>query len=432
MNTGNNNSSVMISSAHIAPDKARRMRIIATSLLFLMAVIFIAALQLEKYHPLWGYVAAFSEAALVGGLADWFAVTALFRHPLGLPIPHTAIIPTNKNRIADTMAAFLRTNFLIPQVLGRRLQSMNAAGAVGRFLVRNRDDRKPGEDTMRLGVSYLAGDVLESLDKERLGSMIKDALHKQLDKLDISPLLGQALNAAIADGRHTPIIDAFIRWGARTLDANDDLIRDMVHEKASTIMRWTGLDDRLASAVVSGLQKLLNDVAEDPDHPLREKVEEGLASLSHDLLHDPDMQQRVHDIKAEMLANPAIAKWMDGIWERGRAAMLNASRDPDRTLSGQFGESLDQVGQALIAPGSLQIQVNRFARRTLVGISARYGDKIVKLVSETVRRWDTRTITDRVENAVGRDLQFIRINGTIVGGLVGLVLHAIITFSHGI
>lgn len=422
----------MISSAHIAPDKARRMRIIATSLLFLMAVIFIAALQLEKYHPLWGYVAAFSEAALVGGLADWFAVTALFRHPLGLPIPHTAIIPTNKNRIADTMAAFLRTNFLIPQVLGRRLQSMNAAGAVGRFLVRNRDDRKPGEDTMRLGVSYLAGDVLESLDEERLGSMIKDALHKQLDKLDISPLLGQALNAAIADGRHTPIIDAFIRWGARTLDANDDLIRDMVHEKASTIMRWTGLDDRLASAVVSGLQKLLNDVAEDPDHPLREKVEEGLASLSHDLLHDPDMQQRVHDIKAEMLANPAIAKWMDGIWERGRAAMLNASRDPDRTLSGQFGESLDQVGQALIAPGSLQIQVNRFARRTLVGISARYGDKIVKLVSETVRRWDTRTITDRVENAVGRDLQFIRINGTIVGGLVGLVLHAIITFSHGI
>lgn len=432
MNTGNNNIDIMTSGAQIVPDKARRMRIIATSLLFLMAVIFIAALQLEKYHPLWGYVAAFSEAALVGGLADWFAVTALFRHPLGLPIPHTAIIPTNKNRIADTMAAFLRTNFLIPQVLGRRLQSMNAAGAVGRFLVRNRDDRRPGENTMRLGVSYLAGDVLESLDKERLGSMIKDALHKQLDKLDISPLLGQALNAAIADGRHTPIIDAFIRWGARTLDANDDLIRDMVHEKASTIMRWTGLDDRLANAVVSGLQKLLNDVAEDPDHPLREKVEEGLVSLSHDLLHDPDMQQRVHDIKTEMLANPAIAKWMDGIWERGRAAMLDASRDPDRTLSGQFGESLDQVGQALIAPGNLQTQVNRFARRTLVGISARYGDKIVKLVSETVRRWDTQTITDRVENAVGRDLQFIRINGTIVGGLVGLVLHAIITFSHSV
>jgi uncharacterized membrane-anchored protein YjiN (DUF445 family) len=422
----------MASGAQTVPDKARHMRIIATSLLLLMAVIFIATLQLEKYHPAWGYAAAFSEAALVGGLADWFAVTALFRHPLGLPIPHTAIIPTNKNRIADTMAAFLRTNFLIPQVLGRRLQNMNAAAAVGRFLVRNRDDRKPGEDTMRLGVSYLAGDVLESLDKERLGSMIKDALHKQLDKLDISPLLGQALNAAIIDGRHTPIIDAFIRWGARTLDANDDLIRDMVHEKASTIMRWTGLDDRLANAVVSGLQKLLNDVAEDPDHPLREKVEEGLASLSHDLLHDPVMQQRVHEIKAEMLTNPAIAKWMDGIWERGRGAMLGASRDPDRTLSGQFGESLDQVGQALIAPGNLQIQVNRFARRTLVGISARYGDKIVKLVSETVRRWDTRTITDRVENAVGRDLQFIRINGTIVGGLVGLVLHAVITFSHSV
>ncbi|WP_438731773.1 DUF445 domain-containing protein [Parasphingorhabdus sp. DH2-15] len=408
------------------------MRIIATSLLLLMAVIFIATLQLEEQHPAWGYVVAFAEAALVGGLADWFAVTALFRHPLGLPIPHTAIIPTNKNRIADTMASFLRTNFLIPQVLGRRLQNMNAAGAVGRFLVRNRDDRRPGEDTMRLGVSYLAGDVLESLDKERLGGMIKNALHKQLDKLDIAPLLGQALHAAIADKRHTPIIDAFIRWAARTLEANDHLVRDMVHEKASTIMRWTGLDDRLANAVVSGLQKLLNDVAEDPEHPLREKMEEGLASLSHDLLHDPVMQQRVHEIKAEMLTNPAIAKWMDGIWERGRAAMLGAARDPDRTLSGQFGESLDQVGQSLVAPGNLQVQVNRFARRTLVGISTRYGDKIVKLVSETVRRWDTQTITDRVENAVGRDLQFIRINGTIVGGLVGLILHAIINLSQSL
>lgn len=406
------------------------MRIIATSLLLLMAIVFIATLQLEALHPAWGYVVAFSEAALVGGLADWFAVTALFRHPLGLPIPHTAIIPTNKDRIADTMAAFLRSNFLIPQVLGRRLQSMNAAGAVGRFLVRNREDRKPGEDAMRLGVSYLAADLLESLDKERLGSMVKEALHKQLDRLDVAPLLGQALHAAIADGRHTPLIDAFIRWGARALEANDHLIRDMVHEKASTIMRWTGLDDRLANAVVSGLQKLLNDVAEDPEHPLREKVEEGLASLSHDLLHDPDMQQKVHDIKAEMLANPAIAAWMDGIWERGRAAMLGAARDPDRTLSGRFGDSLDQVGQSLVAPGSLQIQVNRFARRTLVGIATRYGDKIVKLVSETVRRWDAGTITDRVENAVGRDLQFIRINGTIVGGLVGLIIHAVISISR--
>jgi len=262
--------------------------------------------------------------------------------------------------------------------------------------------------------------------------MIKEALHTQLDRLDVAPLLGQALNAAIADGRHRPIIDAFIRWSARTLEANEHLIRDIVHEKASTIMRLTGLDDRLANAVVSGLKKLLDDVAEDPEHPLREKVEEGLASLSNDLTNDPAMQQRVHEIKAEMLSNPAIGSWMDGIWERGRAAMLSAARDPDRTLSGQFGESLDQVGQSLVSPGSLQIQVNRFARRTLVGISTRYGDKIVKLVSETVRRWDSGTITDRVENAVGRDLQFIRINGTIVGGLVGLILHAIINISRSL
>lgn len=411
-------------------DRARRMRIAATSLLLLMALVFIAALQLEQQHRAWGYLIAFSEAALVGGLADWFAVTALFRHPLGIPIPHTAIIPRNKDRIADTMASFLRANFLIPQVLGRRLHAMNAAGAVGRFLVRNRDDRRPGEDTMRLGVSNLAGDVLESLDKERLGGMVKEALHTQLDRLNIAPLLGQALTAAIADSRHRPIIDAFIRWGARTLDANDHMIRDVVHEKASSILRWTGLDNRLANAVVSGLQKLLAEVAEDPEHPLREKVEEGLQNLADDLLHDPEMEQKVQDIKAEMLANPAIARWLDGLWERSRTAMLDASRNPDRSLSGQFGESLDQVGQALTTPGKLQVQVNRFARRTMVGIATRYGDKIVKLVSETVRRWDTGTITDRVENAVGRDLQFIRINGTLVGGLVGLTIHTILDVTR--
>ncbi|MEM1132515.1 MAG: DUF445 domain-containing protein [Pseudomonadota bacterium] len=415
------------------PDRARRMRIVATSLLLLMALIFIGALQLEAQHPAWGYVVAFSEAALVGGLADWFAVTALFRHPLGLPIPHTAIIPNNKDRIATTMAAFLRSNFLIPKVMARRMRNMNVAAAAGRFLIREHErdgsDGIGGESAMRLGLSSLFADVMESLDNDKLGGIVKSALRKQLTTLQIAPLLGQILKASIADGRHRPLIDSFILWGARTLEANEHLIRDMVHEKASTIMRWTGLDDRLANAVVDGLYKLLTEVAKDPEHPLREKVEEGLATLADDLINDPKMHQRVADIKAEVISNPAMGRWIDGLWERGRNALLTAARDPDRSLSGQFSQSLEQVGEALMQEGELQIQVNRFSRRTLVGVATRYGDQIVRLISETVRGWDASTLTARVEGAVGRDLQFIRINGTLVGGLVGLTIHGILQLA---
>ncbi len=270
----------------------------------------------------------------------------------------------------------------------------------------------------------MVADVLESLDQDRLGGNAKEALKVQLEKLDVAPLLGQILSAAIADNRHLPLMDGIVKWTQRTLFANEELLKDMVRSRANSIMRWTGLDERLATGIIDGLHNLLFDMAEDVDHPLRHKVEEGLETLAHRLLHDPEMQDKVRGIKAEMLANPAMARWLDGLWERSRAALLRAARDPDNALSGQFGDGLKQIGESLINDARMQTQINRFARRTLVGIANRYGDQIVRLVSETVRRWDAQTITGRVENAVGKDLQFIRINGTLVGGLVGLTIHA--------
>lgn len=391
-------------------------------MLVAMAAVFLVARQMLGVHPAWGYVLAFAEAAMVGGLADWFAVTALFRHPLGLPIPHTAIIPENKDRIAETMAAFLRDNFLTPQVVARRLKHTNMAAAAGSFLA---DPRQGGESRLRAGAASLAGDVLESLDPEELGGMVKQGLRAQLEKLDLAPLLGQLLNAAIADRRHLPLIDSLIRWAGLTLEDNEPLLREIIHTRANAIVRWTGLDERIASSILDGLYKLLAECVVDPDHPLRRKVEEGLESLAQDLFHDPAMQHRVQTMKLEVLANPAFARWLDGLWERTRAAMLRAARDPDRALSGRFGESLGELGEALQQDQRLQQLVNRFARRTLVGVSTRYGSQIVRLVSETVKRWDARTVTARIEGAVGRDLQFIRINGTLVGGLVGVTIHAV-------
>ncbi|WP_374407087.1 DUF445 domain-containing protein [Pelagerythrobacter sp.] len=403
------------------------MRLTATAMLVLMAAVFLFSRQYLGVHPAWGYVHAFAEAAMVGGLADWFAVTALFRHPLGVPIPHTAIIPENKDRIADTMAQFLRDNFLTPAVVARRMQAMNLARAMGDFLVKP-PAAGPGGAQSRIGAgaAELFAGALESLDPERLGGQVRAGLKHQLDKLEVAPLLGQMLGAAIADKRHLPLLDAIVRWAGLTLEDNEAMVRAMIHERANALLRWTGLDERLANSVLDGLYKLLAEVLVDPNHPLRGKIEEGLEKLVHDLQHDSEMREKVERMKRELLDNPAVADWWQGVWERMRTALIAMARDPDSTMDGWFGSTLAELGAALQGDPRLQMQVNRFARRTAVGVATRYGGQIVQLVSETVRRWDARTITDRLENAVGRDLQFIRINGTLVGGLVGVTIHALV------
>jgi len=204
------------------------------------------------------------------------------------------------------------------------------------------------------------------------------------------------------------------------------MVREMVHRRANAVLRFTGLDERLANSVIDGLYKLLAEVLVDPEHPLRNKIEEGLEDLAHGLRDDPVMQERVERLKNELLDNPAIGDWWQGVWERLRAGLIKSIRNSgDETGPSYIGETLAELGAALRDDQRLQRQVNRFTRRTAVGVATRYGDQIVQLVSETVRRWDAVTITDRVESAVGRDLQFIRINGTLVGGLVGLTIHAL-------
>ena len=405
-------------SSEPAPAGLRRMRLVATGLLVAMAVLFLLTRAFDHLHPAIGYVRAFAEAAMVGGLADWFAVTALFRHPLRLPIPHTAIIPRNKDRIASTLAQFLRDNFLTPKVVARRMQRLDAAG---RWLA------NPVHADGRIGRSAgrLAADFLESLDQERLGGMAKGAIAARLRAIDVAPLFGQALGAAIANGRHLPLLDGMIRWAAKVLDANEHMIREMVHSRAGAVMRWTGLDETLANKIIEGLDKLLGEMAEDPGHPLRAKAEEGLERLAHDLQHKPELRDKVEAFKLEMLENQAFQRWIDGLWETSRAALLRLARDPGKALGGRMGETLRQFGVTLQQDRKLAETINRFARRSAVGAAADYGDGIVRLVSDTIKGWDARTITGRLENAVGRDLQYIRINGTLVGGLVGVLIHTI-------
>jgi uncharacterized membrane-anchored protein YjiN (DUF445 family) len=402
---------------------AAGMKRAATGLLVAMAGLFAVTRSLEPAYPWLGYVKAFAEAAMVGGLADWFAVTALFRHPLGLPIPHTAIIPRNKDRIGESLASFINENFLIPSVVARRMRDIDVAGAAGRFL------RTPAAEGTRIrqGASRLIADIFEGLDDERLGGIVKSAVAARIQKMEVAPLLGHALASAINEDRHVPMLEAAIRWMARALEANEELIRQMVHKKANWALKLAGLDAKLADAILDGLRKLTAEMSTDPAHPVRVKAEEALAQLANDLQTRPETRAKVEEMKEQLLANRSIALWIDTLWQKGREAVIRAARNPDAAMAGRLGEVLKSMGASLEQDPRIRSAINQFVRRAAAGMAQSYGSSIVKLVSETIRSWDARTVTARLEAAVGRDLQYIRINGTLVGGLVGVAIHALDT-----
>ena len=243
--------------------------------------------------------------------------------------------------------------------------------------------------------------------------------------MEISPLLGHALASAINEDRHVPMLEASIRWMARALDANEPLIREMVKKKANWVLKLAGFDTKLADAILDGLRKLTAEMSTDPAHPVRMKVEEALVQLANDLQTRPETRERVEAMKEQLLDNRSVNLWLDTVWQKGREAIVRAARNPDAAMAGKLGEVLNSMGATLEMDARIRTSINRFVRRAAAGMAASYGSSIVKLVSETIRSWDARTVTARLESAVGRDLQYIRINGTIVGGLVGLAIYAL-------
>lgn len=394
------------------------MKIVATGMLLLMAAIFFGARALSETYAWAPFVESFAEAAMVGGLADWFAVTALFRHPLGIPIPHTAIIPRNKDRLGDNLAQFLKTNFLKPRVVARRLRQLDMAGAVGRWLA-----APPEHSRLRGGIGKLGIQLIDALDNEAVAGWIRSALSGNLRRLELAPLLGRLLDRSIDDGRLQPLVDSAITWLARVLDQNEGLIRDLVEARTMWLLRLASLDERLANSIIEALRRLLGEMSQDPEHPLRLKVMVGLKDLAFDLQFASDTQRRVETLKLEMIENPELGGFLDGIWANAKSSLRRSLADPQQALAGKLGQAARQLGETIDGDPALQRALNTYARRAIVGVVADYGDELVRIVSDTVRGWDTRTVTDRVENAVGRDLQFIRINGTLVGGLVGLMIH---------
>ena len=398
------------------------MRLAATLLLFAMACIFAAATLYQSAHPALPWVKAFAEAAMVGGLADWFAVTALFRHPLGLPIPHTAIIPSNKDRIGDSLAGFLKDNFLTPAVVARRLEDFDMAGAAARWLT---SERPAPTGRERRGFGPLIARIIEALDQQAVGDLVRDAAAEKLRGLQLSPILASGIDATLDKGRHEPLIDSAINWSLRTLDDQESTIRGMVAEQTNWLLRMVNVDTSVSSSLIAGLRRLLWEMGDDPRHPLRLRIAESLRTYAFDLRNFPENQATVEGFKDDLIANPAMGQWLSGLWDEARAGLVKSLNHPGKARAGRFGEALKALGLRLQEDAPLRAAINLHLRRAAVGLVNDYGDQIVSLVSDTIRQWDASTVTEKLETAVGRDLQFIRINGTIIGGTVGLAIHAV-------
>ncbi len=396
------------------------MRAVATLLLALMAAVFIAATIWRDVHPALPWVRAFAEAAMVGGLADWFAVTALFRHPLGLPIPHTAIIPANKDRIGDSLASFLKDNFLTPSVVARRLEAVDMAGAAARWLTAERV-AVPGR---KRGLRPMVARLIEAMDSPAMGSLVRDTATAKLRELNLAPVVADAIDATLAKRRHEPLVDAALDWGLATLDSQEPTIRGMVADRTSWFLRLVNVDDRVANSLIDGVRKLLAEMRHEPFHPLRGRISDSLANFAFDLRHFPETQAGIEAWKSDLIANPALGAWLEGLWADARTSLVRSLTSPSEG-PGRLDAALRALGERLEADQPLRAAINLHLRRAAVGLTSDYGDGIVSLVSTTVRGWDASTVTEKLETAVGRDLQFIRINGTIIGGLVGVAIHAL-------
>ena len=406
-----------------------RMRLAATLLLFAMAVLFIAMLLLEGAHPALPWVKAFAEAALVGGLADWFAVTALFRHPLGLPIPHTAIIPANKARIGTSLARFLKENFLTPAVVARRLEDVDLAGLGANWLMAaGRSDSTSG---LKDGWGPLLAQLVRLLDEPRVGDLVKAGAADRLRALDVAPLVADAVEVALARRRQEPVLDAAIAWALRVLEDEQSSIRAMVSERTNWLLRVVNVDEKVSTQLISGVRSLLLEVAADPQHPLRARLADGLADWAHALRTDPAARAPIEAMKNDLIDNPALAGWIGGLWEGLRAGLMRRLESGGTGGDSRLAGALAAVGARIEADAALRRVLNRQLRRLGVGMVNRYGDAMVRLVSDTLAGWDASMVTDKLEAAVGRDLQFIRINGTLIGGCIGMGIHAAQTLIAG-
>jgi uncharacterized membrane-anchored protein YjiN (DUF445 family) len=395
-----------------------QMRRVATGLLVLMTVLYLISHIWGEEEGSWGYLRAFAEAAMVGGLADWFAVTAIFRRPFGLPIPHTAVIPRNQKRIADSVGHFIADNFLRADLVQARVANKDLSAALGRWLA-----DQPQSRALAAGVVSAMPGLLDALDDETVAAFLRRQASDAASGARLAPAFSSVVEALAQQGRHQAILDALLSEGFRLLEENQHLIRDKVRDRTGWVWRMVKVDRQAADALIVAIEDLLLEVTADPQHPLRLRLTEMVSKFAADLRDDPVLQQRIQAWVREAFSHPTVAGAVEAGWTEFKAAMRRDAASEDSKLKLWLQDALMNIGVGLVRDAVVRDALNDRVRSLLVQLAERHGKDVSKLVSDTIRGWDAQTVVEKLEMNVGRDLQFIRVNGTIIGGLVGLVLH---------
>ncbi len=390
--------------------RLRRMKWLASGLVAAVAVLFVVTSLLRDSYPALGIVWAFSEAALIGGLADWFAVTALFRHPLGLPIPHTAIVPNRKNEIGRALARFVSDHFLVREVIEVRLARIDLAARLGQWLERESNARLLGRD-LTIMLDWLMRAVDSAELRESLNRSLKDALERVPANHALATLID-----VLASGNHAQaLIDPLVQFGREQLERNRDTIRERIKQRSPWWMPKF-VDTEIYDQLVNEFERILNEIGDDPAHPARTDFNARLRNLAHAMRTDPVMLERGGALRDEIVAHPAIQDLLRDLWSRVRGFLRES-------FAGGFEREVRAVGRSILDDDDVRRRLNRWLRELAIYIVENYRAQISEIISGTIEQWDPSATARRIELHIGRDLQFIRINGTLVGGLVGVLLY---------
>ena len=394
----------------------RRMQAVALGLLLLAALVYVLTFERDGFL---GYVNAGAEASMVGAVADWFAVTAIFRRPLGLPIPHTALIPQRKDALGASLEQFVTENFLTADVARGRVLATEPALRVGRWLaVRANAERVVRE------VAPALGRGLRALDEDEVRAFVEQALLPRLASEDLAPVAGHLLEGVVEDGAHRALVDLLVAEAHDWLVDHEDAVQRIVRDRAPW---WSPswLDDRVVDKVHDEAVRWVRDVRDHPNHRVRLALDSLLTQLARDLQHDEATRERAEALKVRVLSNPGTADAATAVAESVRSAVVESLLSPGGPLHERAAAALGDVGRRLGDDADRRTRGD--ARTADAGVFAveTYGAELASAISHTVQQWDGQDAARRIELHVGRDLQFVRINGTVVGGLVGVTIHAV-------
>lgn len=400
----------------------RRVKLAATLLLVATAVLFVVARHYEPLHWAWGYVAAFAAAATVGGLADWYAIVALFRRPLGLPIPHTAIVPRNHHRIAENLGEFIETNFLAPAPVEARLREVDFAALVADWL----SDRERSAALAGFMVR-LVPQALAAVEQSGLKGFLGKRAMAELERIELAPLAAGLLSAVTEKGRHQRILDELLVALEKVLADEQTLaaLREKIRQELPALFNLYRADAYLLRKIVASTTAFIKDAHGNADHPLRREFDSFVANFIERLRTSEAFAGRAERLKRDLLARPEIATLAEGAWESVRSFLEQDARADDSQVRRQLEAMLVDVGSQLARDPAIRAEINRGMVRLLADFVQGQKSGVGRFIADQVKSWDIDVLIGRIELTVGRDLQYIRFNGAMIGGLAGLALHAL-------